>query len=138
MANIDKFRQFHNEATAKVSENTRTLALSAIGLIWLFKHDVAGGGYQMPFNLFGPLRLIVIAMAFDFIQYVYRSIAWHIVFRNAERKLDKGEIKEEDNNLYVPGWVNFMAYGLFYGKVVVLIIAYVELFCFLYSSIIWK
>ncbi len=31
---LDKFRQYHYDATAKVSENTRTLALSAIAIVW--------------------------------------------------------------------------------------------------------
>lgn len=91
MPKLSKFREYHYESTAKVSENSRTLALSAIAIVWLFKTQ-NGDQYQVPDSLQIPLFLVVSAMALDFLQYVYRSIVWHIIFRRKESELAEGSI----------------------------------------------
>lgn len=135
MPKLAIFRQYHYDATVKVSDNARTLALSAIAIVWLFKEKV-GNSYQVPNELFIPLLLVVITMTLDFLQYVYRSIAWHIRFRLDEKQLYKGKITEE-TELYAPGWINIFAYVLFYGKVSVLIGAYYYLVSYFLSKVNW-
>jgi hypothetical protein len=132
---LDKFRQYHYEATAKVSENTRTLALSAIAIVWLFKHD-NDGTYEIPEKLLIPLMLVIMAMTLDFCQYVYRSIAWHIIFRMQEKRLAKKQITET-SELYVNSWVNFLAYCFFYTKVVCLGFAYLCLIKYFICAVKW-
>lgn len=132
---LDKFRQYHYDATAKVSENTRTLALSAIAIVWLFKHD-NGGAYEIPESLLAPLALVIFAMTLDFCQYVYRSVAWHIIFRKEERRLAKQQITES-TELYVSPWVNFLAYCFFYAKVLFLAFAYWQLAKYFIHAVNW-
>lgn len=136
MANLEKFRQFHYDATVKVSDNTRTLALSAIAIIWLFKSG-NGTQYVMPKGLAWPLILVLVAMALDFLQHVYRSATWHVWFYFLEKKLAKGVIKEE-TEIYAPNALNLPAYVFFYGKVFVLIFAYVKLFEYALRAVSWK
>lgn len=132
---LDKFRQYHYDATSKVSENTRTLALSAIAIVWLFKKE-DGGVYMIPQGLLVPLALVILAMALDFFQYVYRSVAWHVIFRRRERLLAEEEITEE-TELYVNPWVNFLAYCFFYAKVLCLAFAYWRLLVYFSGVINW-
>lgn len=132
---LDKFRQYHYDATVKVSENTRTLALSAIGIVWLFKQQT-GGMYVVPERLLLPLVLVVSAMSLDFLQYMYRSIVWHIVFRRQEGKLEKGEITEQ-SELYVSSWINFAGYLFFYAKIVCLFLAYWKLLEYFFGAVKW-
>jgi hypothetical protein len=136
MATLEKFRQFHYDATVKVSENTRTLALSAIAIIWLFKSGDSSH-YVMPADLAKPLALVLGAMALDFFQHVYRSVVWHIEFFRLEKKLHAKEINEDDE-LYVSGWLNFPAYVFFYLKVLLLVFAYVGLLGHALRAISWK
>ncbi|TMP37096.1 hypothetical protein [Pseudoalteromonas rubra] len=132
---LDKFRQYHYDATVKVSDNTRTLALSAVGIVWLFKNQ-NGGVYEIPNDLLVPLILVVIALALDFGQHVYRSIAWHIKFRIEEKRLGKKEITEE-TELYASKWINTFAYFVFYGKVLCLVAAYCGLLSYFSSMVNW-
>ncbi|MDX2355215.1 hypothetical protein [Stutzerimonas xanthomarina] len=135
MPKLSKFREYHYESTAKVSDNTRTLALSAIAIVWLFKAQ-NDGQYQVPVELQLPLFLVVLAMALDFFQYVYRSIVWHIIFRSKESSLQAKEITEE-TELYVNAWVNFMAYLFFYSKIGVLSLAYALLLSYFLKMVSW-
>lgn len=136
MPKLSVFRQYHYDATVKVSENTRALSLSAIGIIWLSKKDI-GGNYQVPMELITPLLLVVSAMALDFAQYVYRSVIWHYIFRKEEERLNKNEITEE-SELYVKTRVNTVAYIFFYTKVIVLTASYYLLLSYFVKSISWK
>lgn len=135
MAILEKFRQYHYDATAKVSDNTRTLALSAIAIVWLFKTD-NGGTYDIPVGLLFPLALVMLAMTLDFLQYVYRSIAWHIIFRKEEGRLAEQEITES-TELYVNPSVNFVAYCFFYAKVICIGFAYWKLAEHFVSVVNW-
>jgi|GEM_PF-946008 len=123
MPKLSEFRKYHYDATVKVSENTRTLALSAIGLVWLFK-TVEKGQYQIPLELMYPLVLVFSALALDFAQYVYRSIIWHIKFRKEEKNLQDKAITE-DTELYAHAYINAVSYLFFYLKIVLIIIAYI-------------
>ncbi len=135
MAKLQKFRDYHYESTAKVSDNTRTLAISAIAIIWLFKVQV-GTTYQVPNGLKIPLLLVFLAMALDFFQYVYRSIVWHYIFRAKEVELEKNKITE-DSELYVSASINLVAYIFFYTKVVALTFAYIYLISYLFQGVKW-
>ncbi len=126
MPNLQKFREYHFDATAKVSENTRTLALSAVAIVWVLKTEGPNGIYILPKELVPPLLLIFSALALDFIQYLYRSIAWHVIFRCKEMELDAGTINES-TELYINPWVNNVAYGFFYSKAICILVAYIYL-----------
>ena len=133
MANLEKFRQYHYDATVKVSENTRTLAISALAIVWLFKKQ-DGDIYVIPEALLWPLLFVFIALTLDFFQYVYRSIVWHVIFREKEKELEKNEITEE-TILYVNSWANNWAYLFFYLKVLCLIVVYYGLLVYFVNNI---
>lgn len=135
MPKLNDFRQYHYDATVKVSENTRTLAISALAIVWLFKKDNAGT-IEVPNDLFLPLLFVLMALTLDFGQYVYRSIVWHKIYRGKEKELEKKEITE-DSELYVDSCVNAPAYLLFYSKIVCLAVAYWGLLSYFFHIIKW-
>lgn len=135
MPKLEKFRQYHYDATTKVSENTRTLAISAIAIVWLFRTE-SGGLHVVSERLLLPLLLVVAALALDFFQYIYRSVVWHFIFRRREQDLANGAITEE-TELYVSPWINFLAYTFFYAKACLLVVAYWKLGCHLYAVVKW-
>ncbi|MFQ6333999.1 hypothetical protein [Methylophilus sp. 3sh_L] len=124
MPTLQTYRDYHSDATKKVSENTRTLALSAIAIVWLYKVTKPEGGFTLPEELITPLLLVFFALAADFSQYLYGSIAWHIIFRLEEVKLHKGLITEDSNLEGVEPWILYIPYILFYGKTVLVGFAY--------------
>lgn len=125
MAKLQQLRDYHYDATQKVSENTRTLALSAIAIVWLLKTE-NNGHYIISTGLAEPLLFVLFALALDFAQYLYRSIVWHLIFRCEERNLAASKITEE-TELYVSSWWNLLAYAFFYTKVIFVVIAYWKL-----------
>ena len=137
MATLQQFRDYHYSASQKVSDNTRTLALSAIGVVWFFKEQT-DIGYVIPQGLAHSVLCVFLALACDFSQHVYGAVSWHIRFRIEEGKLAKGEIKEDTNNLMVSSRFNFPAYALFYSKIILIILAYYGLSAFLIEHINWE
>lgn len=132
---LQKFREYHYNATVKVSDNTRTLALSAIAIVWLFKNQT-DGAYEVPNELLLPLTSVMVALALDFAQHVYVSISWHIRFRLDEKRLSRGEI-DEKTELYAPDWINDVGYIFFYGKIGFLIFAYYQLLTYFNAIVKW-
>lgn len=132
MPNLKEYREAHYTNTGKVSDNVRTLAISAIGIIWIFKTQHVNGSYQIPKELYCPVIFVFVAMALDFVQYIYGSIAWGVFFRNKE----KAGVKEDDK-LYAPPEINWPTYFFFYSKVAVISFAYFYLIKFLVGSVNW-
>jgi len=132
MSNLQEYREAHYTNTGKVSDNVRTLAISAIGIIWIFKSQNSDGSYEIPEELYYPILLVFIAMVLDFVQYIYGSIAWGFFFRKKEK-----EGVSESDELYAPHQINWPTYCLFYGKVVVISFAYFFVIKFLIGSVNW-
>lgn len=125
MAKLQQFRDYHFSASQKVSDNTRTLALSAIALVWMLKSGDSSH-YQIPEALAFPLLLVIGALALDFAQYLCGTVIWHYIFRREECKLHAGQITESDE-LYVSAFANFVQYSFFYTKAFLVVIAYWKL-----------
>jgi len=135
MPKLQKFRDYHYESTAKVSDNTRTLALSAIALAWLFKSRV-GDVFSIPEGLQLPLFFVITALTLDFFQFVYRAIIWHFLFRREEKKFGSDAFDEEVD-LDVSPHVNALGYWFFYAKIPCIVIAYVYLLIFFMEKLEW-
>jgi hypothetical protein len=131
MPKLKDYRDAHYTNTAKVSDNVRALALSAIGIVWIFKKQT-GDSYQIPSDLYCPLLLIIFAMSLDFFQYLYSSIAWFIFFRCKEK-----QGIDEEKDIKASERINWPSYTLFYSKVFIISLAYIYLIAFLIRQIKW-
>jgi hypothetical protein len=133
MPKLQEYRERHYKATKQVSDNVRSLSLAAIGIVWIFKVQTANGGYQLPAGLYCPVLLIFAAMALDFLQSLYSSVAWYIVFRSKEEQKTS-----EDKDLKHSPKINWPSYTFFYTKIVCMAIAYGYLLYFLATRVLWK
>jgi len=132
MPKLQDYREAHYDHTSKVSDNVRALSISAIGIIWIFKVQV-GDGYQIPEELYFPVLLVFVAMALDFAQYIYSSIAWHYFFRSKEK-----DNVSEDEEIFAPPVINLLSYVFFYVKVLMICFAYYFIINFLISIVNWS
>lgn len=130
MPNLQTYREAHYSNSGRLSDNVRTLSISAIGIAWIFKTQNASGGYKFPDELYFPILLVFAAMALDFIQYLYGSIIWQLFFRSKE----KAGIKE-DAEILAHEVINLPSYVCFYGKILAVGLAYFFIIKFLLRSV---
>ena len=124
-------------ASTKVSDNARTFAISAIGVIWLFKTEIKPNGeqttYEIPDQLAIAALFVFVFLVLDFIQYFYKTIVWHYYKSKAYKKL--GQSPSEDETILVCDCVNTPVSFIFYSKCVFIILAYYKIICFLISVV---
>jgi hypothetical protein len=120
---LEDARAAYQELSGKASEIARQLGFAGIAIIWLFRSDVAGIS-QVPKPLLWPGVLIVVALAFDLLQYAVGALIWGRVHRQREKA---GEIGKD---FVVPARVNWPALFFFWGKLGCITVAYVLLILF--------
>jgi len=141
MQTVDHFReQGYYPATASLSQNVRTFAVAGIGLVWLFSSKVTDTSldpsleFTLPYDFLLVVWLMMIALCFDFLQYLYQAAFWGWYCDKKEREFYK-QSKERLTVFEVPRYVNFPSKCFFLGKVLVLGYGYIELFIVLNSKI---
>jgi hypothetical protein len=87
-------RENYQFLTGKLGDISRQLSLAALGIIWIFKTDQPSHRVSVPHYLLWPGILAIASLTFDILQYVYSSIAYGILNRRMEKKLDLDESKE--------------------------------------------
>lgn len=125
---LSDFREDYYEFSGKVSDLVRQLGFAGLGTIWIFKHESAGQ-INVPKELIPVAALIILALTLDFLQYVIATMIWG---RFARRHEKKG--KRESDELTAPPWSNMPANICFWGKVLIMVIAYGLLLAHLFSS----
>ncbi|WP_421333255.1 hypothetical protein [Aeromonas sp. 603607] len=126
MSNLENYRQAYYSSTAKLSDNARTLSLSAIAVIWLFKIDGKNGQITLEPELYSALLWVVGSLICDLLQYLYSGLAWGIFSRVKERQGYKPE-----DQLIAPYWINWPTILLYYAKIILLVISYLLIILFL-------
>lgn len=122
---LSEFKEDYYLFTGKLSDITRQIAFAGIALIWVFKKG-SNSEFQIDNELILPAILIVGALAFDILQYIYQSITWSIFYTYHNRKN-----KSEDKKIKSPEYLNYPSWALFFIKVVLVLIAYWKIFGFL-------
>ena len=145
MAVLQDFRNFHYDATQKVTQLVQTLSLSGLAIIWLFSKKNSSEIFEIPLDLKLPFFLLLVVMSLDFLQHFSRAVIWHVYYRLKEDKLrvnmepdDKSKSVNEQKTMYAPACINYLAYALFYSKSFVLICAYSMLLKFTFVGIAFK
>jgi hypothetical protein len=105
-------------ASAKASDIARQLAFAGVAIVWLFSGATSTDQLRVTGRLLAAGLFLVIALALDLFHVVYRAAAWGIYGRVLERR---GGSRDVD----APAWINWPSIGLFSGKLVALVIAYV-------------
>jgi hypothetical protein len=118
-------RKAYYEFSGTVSKIARTLALSGIAVIWVFKTDSVDRPH-LPRELVLTTFLLVAALALDLMHYVTAIVVWGTYHRVKER-----QHTTEATEFEVPRWFNWpTTFFLFPSKVIALAAAYVFLLSF--------
>ena len=115
--------EFHS---GKASDVARQLAFAGIATIWLF-HVGDPSRPSLPKELAAPLLLLSAALALDFLQYLVCAAIWGSYHRMREwGRLHHADDKDVD----APGWINWPALALFWGKMITMVAAQILLIRF--------
>lgn len=125
---LQQVRDTYYQATAKASDIARQLALAGIAFVWIF----SGGNVVTDNN--GHLHttdtlllvglFLVIALAADLLQYLYRSAAFGVFQWRKEIDQQGGTAP---GHFYLPRWINYPSIVLFWLKVGAVVVAYIFL-----------
>ncbi len=129
MAKLSDFREGYYVHSVKVSDNVRSLCLSAVAIIWVFKQDAAGAT-NLPAPLYWALLWVFVALALDFAQYLYASSAWGVFVRIKEK-----QNITDDQEIVAPEFLNWPSILFFHLKTLAALLVYVQIFRHLYSVI---
>lgn len=111
-------REAYETFTGKASDIARQLGFAGIAIIWLFRSDG-----KIPSELLPVAVLIIVGLAFDFLQYVYGSMVWGVYHHRKSR-----QVKFDENAKFtVPRIINMPTSFFFWGKVVSTGFAYIAL-----------
>jgi hypothetical protein len=130
MNKLSDYKNTYEDASSKVSDITRQMALAGIAIIWIFKQpDTAGK--LLSKDLILPLITFGFTLTCDILQYIYKTIAWYRFWRRHEKaaKLDNPDPPVQANN-----WMNTPTWILFWFKVGGLIFGYILIFIFLFHK----
>jgi hypothetical protein len=72
----------YQDFSARTSENVRQLSFAALGIIWVFK---PAAGFTLPEQLLWAGTFATSALAADFLQSLYGTVAWGTYHRRKER-----------------------------------------------------
>jgi hypothetical protein len=108
--NLKDCRDAYQELSGKASDLARTLSLSGIAIIWVFKNDTPNGPI-VPQELFRPGFLVVLALAFDLFQYLSGAVAW-----GAFGRIQELRGVSPNQNFKAPRWINWPTNLAFYAK----------------------
>lgn len=123
-------QEYYRISTETLSALVRQLAFAGIAIVWLFSDTKNLRAIAIPDDLTRAAILIVAALSCDFLQFVYRSAAWGIV----NRRRELGKLVEREGGPF-PAWINWPSLALFWGKVALLMAAYVQLFTALWDDL---
>ena len=128
---ISELRDAYYEASAKVSDLVRQLALAGIAVVWIFRlggEHPTGVHLQKPLLL--PLGSLILTLVTDLLQYVYKTIVWGLFNWSSWRAHP-----DNDWDVDVSGFWNWVTIGFFWLKVVLLAVAYFLLLQFVYKQL---
>ena len=121
--------QNYYDYSGKASDIIRQLGLGAIAIVWVFRTGNSES-LAIPAQLFLPLKLVVLGLAFDLLQYAIGAFVWSLFHRRQENS-GIGEEQAFD----APREINWPAVFFFYSKVVLILAAYWFIFRYLSGAI---
>ncbi len=101
-----EIKDTYYEASGKASDIARQLCLSGVAIVWLFKTEKVSvfTGY-----FYYALVCFVIALFLDFVQYLYKTLAWKREMDKYPHKADTDEIDVKKEDINLPTWICFLS-----------------------------
>lgn len=130
---LKDYREQYYTASTKAGDIARQLGLAGIALVWLFQRTEKNvpDSYSLPEELYAPTLWIVISLALDLLQYVYKSILWGWVQRHLEKKYSP----DITQSYLVSEYFNWPTLGLFWAKLFSIGVAYFLLLVFVIGHV---
>jgi len=126
---LKEFKEGYYYNSGKASDICRQLSFAGIALIWIFKND-AEGSIALPNDLLWPALFFIACLIFDLLQYVVATAIWGM-FNTWHERRGLGP-KDE---VGAPDYLNWPGVFFFWGKIVLIIIGYVNLLTYVISAI---
>lgn len=126
---LSEIRTAYEELSGKLSDINRQLCFAGFAIIWIFNKSI--GDFSVPQDLYLPAFLLCSALFTDLLQYVISSASWYIYY------LRKRNNANGDDNIEVaePEMLNLIPWGLFFLKVILLVLGYILIGIFLISKL---
>jgi len=128
---LSDYKATYEEASGKVSDLTRQMALAGIAIVWIFRQPDVQANIICK-ELIPPLLFFITSLTFDILQYIYKTVAWAIFFRTKENQTKK---KNPDPPMTANPIMNYPTWTLFALKVIFLIIGYIFIFIYLFDKL---
>lgn len=138
---LSEYRQEYFEASTKVSEINRNLALAGVVIVWSFvKYNEEKDVIRIAYSLKIALIFIVFSLIVDLTQYIWRTITIARFYSNEEKKIDNKESKKEKQNAFAdvsnfPSWIRITTWCIFSLKIALMVIGYIFIMYFLMQKI---
>jgi hypothetical protein len=116
--------QAYQDYSARTSENVRQLSFAALAVVWVFRPEK---GFAFPSGLLWAGTLAITALALDFLQSLYGTVAWGTLHRRKER-----EGVSSTAEFKAPRQINWPTNALFSAKSAALAASYALLLSYLY------
>lgn len=129
MTTLKEFRDDYYGFSSTASEVCRKLGFAGIAVVWIFKAEQVGK-FLLSQDLLWAGVLIVASLSADLFQYVWASLIWGWFWRTNEKRGVK-----DDKELKAPRYLNWPTLFFFWGKLILMGIAYVLLLKFLLATI---
>jgi hypothetical protein len=127
---LEQYKTESYEFSKLSSDLVRQFAFAGIAIIWIFKFDKPEK-HLIPEQLFLPLLLMVITLAFDLFQYLFPTVIYTIFFLYNEKK-HKGDT---DIDIKASGWFTTPGWMCFTCKIICLISGYSLIVSFILDKI---
>jgi hypothetical protein len=128
---LSEVREKYEDESGKASDLVRQLAFAGIAVIWVFSgSSLVAGRLHVPSDLIWPGILLVSALTLDFLQYATGASIWG----GYGRILEKHDVADDEEIDY-PAWINWPALLFFWGKQLLLLIAYGLLLAALFNRL---
>ncbi len=141
--------------SGKASDVSRQLAFAGIAVIWILRVGDKTGGIQYAGALLLPLLMFVASLALDLLHYVYGAVAWLSFHRIKELELKDAPAETKTKaprwihringpssntsptgpKFKAPRCINWPTNFFFYGKLVLNILAYLQLLSFIWKQL---
>lgn len=130
---LSQARESYYSSSGTASAVARQAAFAGIAVIWIFNTPTKHVTIAIPSQLQLVTLLLVICLALDLLQYVFASIVWGAFSRILERRYPHR--LSEDPEMDASPFLNWPCLGCFWGKLLVLVTAYVCLATFIVTKL---
>lgn len=133
MLKLSEIRDAYERSSSKLGEINRQLCFAGFAVVWIFNRS--SNEVSLPSELYWPMVLWCISLSFDVLQYLYKTIAWWLVYLYHKSKVDHSQSSEDDIIINESEKFNVVTWILFFLKIGFMATGYILTIKFIFSLI---